>query len=181
MRWLAVSGVFLALATGLVKAQDIPPQHQEAAQQTFAEGLAYYVWYEGAEPVTAYAISKPAVTGPIPFPAIQVTLGPPVEFRYVANSAKAARYRIQSAVSALERTSNQPVRLSSSTVKPIQPKARSGSESSILSVNALLSGEGYWELYLIEPSAKAEPKHLSNTIRIRVVCKDKPPDDGAAK
>jgi hypothetical protein len=185
MKWLAISGVFLALTASLIKAQDIPSQHQEAAQRAFAEGFAYYIWYEGVEPVTAYTISLPAMPGPIPIPGPHVTLGPTVQFRYVANSVKPARYRIQSAVSALEKTSNQPVRLSLST-DVVQPKAQSGSGSMLLSVDALLSGEGDWEIYLIEPTAssralKSEPKHLSNTIHIHIVCKDKLPDDGVAK
>ncbi|HPT29228.1 MAG TPA: hypothetical protein PLZ95_22610 [Bryobacteraceae bacterium] len=173
----------LWIAVCFAQGQDAPAGQQEAADRAFAEGFKYYIWYEGTEPLTATAASTQAVETPqFRIPARTLTMIPSIKFNYLAKPGKPAPFMIRSRVTAFEKVGGQAFGWSTVSEK-IEVKAQSGVESTMLIVEALLSGEGYFELHLIEPSKnkKAEPKPLSNTIRIRVVCEEKPPDRSPAQ
>ena len=177
--------VIVGATSGVARPQDVPPQQLQAAQRAFAEGLLYYIWYEGPEPIVLQRYALPGSAGTQAGGASAQVV--PVSFRYLAAGGNAlSPYRIRTGVSATDAVSGGPVRLLTTSQEDIAPKYPSGMEQTLFGTGtAVLTGEGYLKVALIEPAGRTtagrnpkskagvtEPRPISNILRIGVVSQD---------
>ena len=158
MKVLMAFVLLLGSTPGVSQAQDTPPQQVAAAQQSFAEGLDYYLWYEGAEPIRVGRGCSPTAMFLL-------------KFQYLARNEKAYRpFRIQLLVEARDQEEQKTVQMSTIS-NTVRPGTRTGQESSMFATARVLSGEGYAEVVLIDPASKAGSlRRVSNGLRVRINC-----------
>lgn len=182
----ALAVVLVAMCGG-ARAQDVPPAHRDAAQQAFAEGYAYYIWYEGAEPVVLENVKLDGIPGtnigPQSVGALQMS------FRYLAADERARPPFLIRTSAVASRGDNTPVRKAMISQEATQPATSSGTAGTMFGTvdGTTLSGEGQLEVVLLDAPGKAktkakaksraaadpaEPRQLSNTLRVRLVCHD---------
>ena len=157
-------------ASVLAQSETITEKQKQAAQKGFTNGLHYYLWHAGAEPITGETL---ALATPVAYFS--------VKYGWLAKDDTAnAAYRVRVDIVALDDQNKTRHKLTTFMEAKRAKGTISGEDVAQFTWTRELVGEGYADISLVEAKAKPssetksadadepEPRSLSNTFRVRV-------------
>lgn len=160
---------FLALPLGVALAQPVPPQLKAEADRAFSNGHEFFIWYDGTEPIKGETLDF----------SVSIAAHLSADFRCVARNSEASpSYLISTTVLVVSSATKERTLETVTFGGPegFEPKSCGKVAAQFTWSEHKLTGEGYADILLIARAAsatktvdkKAEPRPLSNTIRVKI-------------